>query len=220
MSTGYQRAKRIKGLSRGDRLWFGSWVLTGLFLYTFQDEIIFRLFVFAIPIYLVHLLIGLGILLVWASRPLRDHWSSFWPAVMMIGAAGALLGGSGLLAHSGAWMRFLLERPKYERIIGQAVDHTLQGWDHDWGVEGEWSGLRYRSDFGPPVRVSFEWYNGIGDWAGVVWDPSDAVADAERWRGTDGRLTKAAPPRAASLFGGGLVRCRPLLDHYYRCGFS
>ncbi|MFC3079409.1 hypothetical protein ACFODL_15025 [Phenylobacterium terrae] len=218
--TAYQRTKRMKGLSRTDQVWFGAWLLTGLALYVFQDEIIFGLFVLAIPIYLLHLFVGVGLLLVWATRPLRDHWAPFWPALMMLGAGGGLIAAAPDLGHGGAWIRFLLERPRYERIVAQANDHTLQGRDHEWGVEGEQSGVHFRSDFGPPVRVAFEWHNGIGDWVGLVWDPTDAVAGAGDWRGPDGRLRSHAPPRAASLFGGGLASCRPLRDHYYRCGFS
>ena len=98
---------------------------------------------------------------------------------------------------------------------------SLQGdLDYGWGVEGEEAGIKYRSDFGRPVRVAFVWSEGPDNWSGIVWDPSAIVSSARGWRRVDGRLRSTVHPDAERLFGGGLVSCTPLAGRYYNCAFS
>jgi hypothetical protein len=55
---------------------------------------------------------------------------------------------------------------------------------------------------------------------GVVYDPSDAVAQAKGWDFSTGKQTFTAPPGVKELFGGDTVACSHLYGHYYLCGFT
>lgn len=198
-------------MSRPDQLLLAAWIGLGLGLYAFQDEIIFALWVFAIPIFVGHLLWGVCLLFVYAGRALADHWFPAWPAATLLAAQVLFVVGSPHLTHAAALGRLVVERPTMQAIIANAAEARRQDPQHRRVLEGDWEGVRYVYDFGPPVRVAFEWYNGIGDWAGVVWDPSGAVTQANGWD---------TPRSVQGLFGGVLLRCRPLWSHYYRCAFT
>ena len=98
----------------------------------------------------------------------------------------------------------------YEAIVGRVMaTGNARG--------GEASGVQFEVDAGPPLRVAFPQPGGIIDnWEGVVWDPTDVVRSATGWR--DGTYT--ASPVAKALFGGDLVACRHVIDHFYRCWFT
>jgi hypothetical protein len=217
----YQRTKRMKGLSREDQVWFGTWLLTGLALYALWPQLFAAFWIFVVPVYGLHLIVGTALLIWWGTRPFRDHWASFWPAGLVLAAGLGLIFGAGHLSLIGVWLKFITERPMYEAIIGRAVEGTLQGdLDYGWGVEGKEAGIEYRSDFGRPVRVAFVWSRGFDNWSGIVWDPTGVVASARGWRRVNGQIRSTVHPDAERLFGGGLVSCRALGGHYYSCGFS
>jgi hypothetical protein len=106
--------------------------------------------------------------------------------------------------------RFSKLRPQYEAIVARVASATpRQG--------GEFNGVQYDVDAGPPLRVAFRQPGGIIDnWEGVVWDPSGVVRSAKGWRNG----TYTASPEAKALFGGDLVACRHVADHFYRCWFT
>jgi hypothetical protein len=85
---------------------------------------------------------------------------------------------------------------------------------------GSSGGVDFVVDAGPPRRVAFPQPGGIIDnWEGVIHDPS---------RGLDGAVPPAGgvrggfspPPELVRVFGGSLLACRPVRDHFYRCWFT
>jgi hypothetical protein len=76
--------------------------------------------------------------------------------------------------------------------------------------------IRYIVEKGPPVRVAFPKNGIIDNWWGVIYDPSDAVAQATGWNFETGRQEFTAPPKIRTLFGGDLVSCCRL----YSCTFT
>jgi hypothetical protein len=109
--------------------------------------------------------------------------------------------------------RFARLRPQYEAIVARVVAASEPR-------GGEASGIVFEVDAGPPRRVAFPQPGGIVDnWEGVVWDPTGVVRSATGWRdGRPGAYTAA--PEARRLFGGDLVACRHVVDHFYRCWFT
>ena len=80
--------------------------------------------------------------------------------------------------------------------------------------------VTYYVDDGPPVRIAFPKQGIIDNWAAIVYDPSDVVAQATGWNFDNGRQSFTAPPDVRSLFGGDLVSCWRLYRHYYSCSFT
>ena len=109
--------------------------------------------------------------------------------------------------------RFARLKPQYEAIVDQA----LAAGD---GKDGEGNGVPFTVDPGPPLRVAFPQPGGLLDnWEGVVWDPTGIVRSATGWRnGIGGDYTASA--EAKGLFGGDLVACRHVANHFYRCWFT
>ena len=108
--------------------------------------------------------------------------------------------------------RFARLKPQYEAIVAQVVAAP--------DVRGESAGVPFDVDAGPPRRVAFPQPGGITDnWEGVVWDPTGVVRSATGWRDRiPGRYS--ATPEAKRLFGGDLLACRHVVDHFYRCWFT
>jgi hypothetical protein len=208
-------------LSRADCVWLLTWLAVGVVLYMAETALIARLWIFALPIYFAHAIVGFVLLLVWTFRPIADPSYSFRPAGVLLACAVAMGVSLNELRHAGDVLHFAWEKPRYDVLREQALASTLQGSDYPWGLMGEVAGVDYRVDAGRPTRMAIEWIEFIPDgWGGVVWDPTGLVGQARGWRRENGRIRSTAPPEAESLFGGGLVWCRPLWDGYYRCAFS
>jgi hypothetical protein len=115
----------------------------------------------------------------------------------------------GTLASGYAKLKF--KRSEYEAII-----HLLAG---DAAlIEDTWrqaSTSTFSVDRGPPVRVAFDPVGLLDNWSGIVFDSSDQVHGI-------GSMTAdlATSLHLGDLFGGDLVRCRHLKDHYYLCDFN
>ena len=60
-------------------------------------------------------------------------------------------------------------------------------------------------DAGPPRRLAFSWGGVIDNWAGIIYDPTGDIQDVQRNRG---------------VFGGDLVGCRLVREHFYLCSFT
>jgi hypothetical protein len=118
-----------------------------------------------------------------------------------------------LLQLAGIELRFLLEQPAYERVVGKV--RAGQGLGEDRRLLGE---VLVEVDPGPPQRVAFVWDGLVDNWSGVVWDPTGVVATAKGWGKRPGDYT--ASPTARVLFGGDLVACRSLGGLYYFCSFT
>lgn len=212
--SAYQRTKRMKGLSRGDAVWIGTWTAVGAGLYAAYIPLINALWIFVLPIYLLHLRLGAGTVLLWGSRPLRDHWAPFWPAALALGCVVALILSSRHLGQLGVWIAFLSERRTYELVVAEVRSGRIR--QH----RGEYDGVSFQVDRGPPARVAFDWGGVIDNWNGVVWDPTGVVASADGWRQEGGRLQLTAAPESRELFGGDLVWCRRLSEDYFYCEFT
>jgi hypothetical protein len=118
--------------------------------------------------------------------------------------------------HSGSWLRLMLNRPHYERIIA-----GLRGGERPpppGAALAREGGIAYEVDPGPPLRVAFDPDGLLEVWTAIVFDPSGAVALADGFDPATGRF--AAPDRVTRLFGGDLVRCRRLARDYYLCTFT
>lgn len=204
----------MKGLSRRDAAWLGTWSAVGVGLYAAYIPLINALWILVLPIYLLHLALGAGTVLAWASRPLRDHWAPFWPAALALGCAVALVLGSRHLGQVGVWIAFLSERRTYDAVVAEVQAGRIR--QH----RGDYDGVSFQSDPGPPVRLAFNWGGVIDNWNGVVWDPTGVVASARGWRKDNGHLRLTASPEAKALFGGDLVWCRRLGGDYFYCVFT
>jgi len=164
--------------------------------------------IFVLPVWALGSLVLLVVCFAVGVRRLSRGALLLAPA--MIGLAVALMV---VAPPLGVRLRFLLERPAYDAALAQ-----LSGGFSVLPQGSLPAGVFLRIDAGPPRRVAFSW-GGMGDnWAAVVWDPTDVVATARGWDREPGRYT--ASPRAKKLFGGDLVGCLALGDHYYHCGFT
>lgn len=80
-------------------------------------------------------------------------------------------------------------------------------------------GTTYLVDPGPPRRIAFATHPGVVDnWSGVVYDSTDAVASAQAPSWAEGGAAVSQDVR--ELFGGDIVTCRHIDNHFYRCGFT
>jgi hypothetical protein len=112
------------------------------------------------------------------------------------------------------YAQFATMLPRYSRIV-DAVTQPPQPDAADQNQEA-----RYIVDVGPPVRVAFPKDGIVDNWWGIVYDPTDAVAQAKGWEFDGGEQRFTAPQQVKALFGGDLVSCRHLYKHYYSCSFT
>lgn len=213
-----QRTTHRLGLSRAGWRWLAGWTGLGAVLNLFYVQLVDEFFIFILPVYAAHGVAGLLTLLIWLGRLLASHRESPAPALVMLMAWVGLLLATPHLSHGGALLKFLAAKPAYDRI----VTHAWSGAYLDDPVprRGAEAGYQFTIDYGPPVRVGFIWGKLADNWNGVVWDPTGIVKTARGWRERDGRGHLTASAEAQKLFGGDLIRCRRLIDHYYRCGFT
>ena len=163
--------------------------------------------------------VGLGLFAAQVGRLLLTRGKSGWLGLLLVPAVGCFVWGLG------SWWtvlgdrvvqetRFQLLRPVYERVLEAVAAGRIQV------TQGRYWFVRFEVDPGPPVRVAFPYVGGIIDnWQGTVYDPTDALASAHGWRPTTGYGAQGKAEIEA-LFGGDLVKCRPLADHFYRCSFT
>ena len=202
-----------------------AWVLAGWLLAFFDRPIWDALWIGALYLWAGFAAAGLVILIVscflgWGAA--RSWRALATPAVVLVAAASVWVSASPLRrAGDNAvfhW-RFSRMHPTYDRIVTETLrrpppDTGQVPWTHL-----EHGGADYTVDFGPPLRIAFLQPGGITDnWEGIVYDPSGAVRAATGWKNTAGEFS--APPELVRLFGGDLVACRPVADHYFRCWFT
>jgi hypothetical protein len=196
------------------------WAATGLLLAFFDRPLWDWIWILTLGLWALFALVGLVLFGLSFRAGIRQRW----PRVLVATAAGLPLAAAALwfahtpLARAGDEFqfrrRFQALRPEYVRIAAQLVAHRRPP------QRGEVRGISFLVDTGPPVRIAFPQPGGILDnWEGVVYDPTDAVRTATGWRdGTPGNYS--ASPEAVNLFGGALVACKPLPEHFYRCWFT
>lgn len=104
------------------------------------------------------------------------------------------------------------DRDAYQRIIRDVAAGVPAAAYRTGGRQ-----IVYAVEPGTVPRVYFK-LGGIGDNStGFVFDPSDAVLAARGWD-KDGQLT--APPTIREMFGGDLVRCTRVENHFHRCSLT
>jgi len=95
----------------------------------------------------------------------------------------------------GAFVRFQIDRDQYEAVVKNLTVGKEIGC-----LKSEMCEV----DKGPPLRVAFTW-GGIGNWLGIIYNPSD---DFEK------------NPQNIKAFGREGGSCKKMGDHYYLCGFD
>ncbi|MCP3869059.1 MAG: hypothetical protein GY703_13345 [Gammaproteobacteria bacterium] len=96
----------------------------------------------------------------------------------------------------GMQTRFWMEKTTYDESVAQLkADKVIDCLVAD----------TCKIDPGPPKRLVFSWGGIIDNWIGVVFDPTDGVAQPDRHKG---------------LFGGDLVSCQRMTENYYICSFT
>jgi len=164
----------------------------------FFGEIVDALTPFVAPL-LWLLVLAIGALLalfgLWWAWRIRARWRRALATALAFPAAFLLLDPAG---DAALYLRFLAERPGYERAIAE-IARNPDGWQSSSDV---------KIDRGPPLRVAFVTWRSIPDpWGAIVHDPSGALARIER-------------PHRLRLFDSNVTSCRHIAGAYYRCGFS
>jgi hypothetical protein len=74
---------------------------------------------------------------------------------------------------------------------------------------------------GPPLRVAFVQPGGLLDnWEAIVYDPTGEVLKARQIKPDLSNMNDPALQSVVRLFGGDLIRARPLGGHWYWCSFT
>lgn len=218
--------------SRCERTWSGklrwtwlhtaaaAWTAGGFLLWYATAWMGDRLWIGGVVVWGVYALLGAAIAFacLWAGA--RRGWTR-----SRVTAAGLVLVGALIVGEAGPRIadaaaardfeyRFLRMAPRYERIVTElATAPRVPERGTSYGVD-------FVVDPGPPRRIAFPQPGGITDgWEGVIYDASDALARAKGWRhGAEG--VWATPVEQVRLFGGELLSCEPIRDHFYRCWFT
>ncbi|MCR5871381.1 MULTISPECIES: hypothetical protein [unclassified Sphingomonas] len=101
---------------------------------------------------------------------------------------------------------------RFEEIIAkEGATPTADG-------RGEFRGVSYWIDPGPPVRVAFFPEGFLDNWSALIYDPTGEMMQADGFDPVTGKFRAA--DRVTKLFGGDLLWCRPIWGDYYECGFT
>lgn len=178
----------------------------------------FLLFLIAIPIVLLIIVVGCGVLIFEAVSRCRQYDTrlpmgfglALGPAVAVTSIVSFLPA-----AWAAGWLgdlsRLALEHDRYEAIVAEYSASPRSEWF------AERYGITFSVDPGPPVRVAFNPGGFLDNWSGIVHDPSGEVRLAD---GFDEQGRFRAPDRITRIFEGDLVSCRWLWGDYYTCSFT
>ena len=185
--------------------WSLSWCIA-VFWMAYWVENPFFAFLLALPT----LAVGAGLLFfgLWRGWELRHSRIRALSTALLFPL---LALGWPLIFSAAAHVHFLQDRRIYEEII-KLEQRGYFG--RNAGPGSEYGGVEFAVDRSSGVkRFAFTTNSGVMDnWAAVIYDPSDEVRLAQG--------LNAAPPHIRMLFGGDLVACRSLTDHYYSCSFT
>lgn len=202
-----------------------AWVLAGWLLSFFDRPIWDAFWIGAVYLWWYYAAAGLLLLIVspflgWSAT--RSWRALSTPAVVLV-AVGAVWFSAGPLRRAGDkavfhW-RFTQMRPTYDSIVAGTLRRPPPDTGQVPWINLDHGDVDYAVDLGPPLRIAFVQPGGIIDnWEGIVYDPSGAVRAATGWKNAAGQFS--APPEVVRLFGGDLVKCRPVIDQYFRCWFT
>lgn len=128
------------------------------------------------------------------------------PAILAFFPLGQAGGRIGLIAQ------IAIYHERFEEIIAkEKVAPSADG-------RGEFKGVSYWADPGPPVRVAFFPEGLLDNWSALIYDPTGEMMQADGFDSLTGKFR--APDNVTNLFGGDLVWCRPVWGDYYECRFT
>jgi hypothetical protein len=159
---------------------------------------------------------GVAVLLLigYVRSAIKDRSKRAWTKAASIPLLIAvLIFAAPLVRRAVIYAQFAIMLPAYSRVVETESRSPSKGVVEDGKVT-------YVVDNGPPVRIAFPKFGIIDNWVAIVYDPSDAVAEARGWDFQSGKQLFTAPPKIKSLFGGDLVECWRLYSHYYSCSFT
>ncbi len=131
----------------------------------------------------------------------------------------------GLVVFLGAWAQsqvFLATGSAADRLwFWWHADRYTRLLEKDLGEDRRWreiDGVRVVVQPGEPRRVAFPLPGGLLDnWRGVVHDPS---GEAMRVNALEKWSDQWRDDPVTGWFGGDMVECRHLRDHFYLCSFT
>ena len=191
-----------------------TYSLTGILM--FPVEAIF--FVIGLVIF------GISAICAWrwrdASRR-RAIWALL--AVPSFVAITVIFGWPVARAGDSLMFRFYFARhdSEYRRIAQKVARGELRAPDSASHGHVVRDGVDFDVDTGPPMRIAFPRPGGLLDnWEGVVYDPTDVVRAAQGWSFSGNKQDFTAPAAVRTLFGGDMVACELVTEHFYRCWFT
>lgn len=207
----------IRGARRRGRhlLWLFAvfWAATGVWLYVQSSALIDTHWILAGFTFGGYWLVGF-ILFATCYRPIAKRPGSLVGTAIVVASAYAMLTFDSQMADFGKTLRFQTQLGRYREIV-RKVEQTPALQTDELHADGD---ARYLVDKGPPVRVAFVWGGVIGNWYGVVHDPTGAVESAPGGRPAAGDFTASLKPE--KLFGDDVVACRVLTKPFYLCAFT
>lgn len=191
-------------------VWFGTGVALLLVL-ALTDNYLLAVTWFPVAA-LAYSVTAIVLLVRYVRNAIKQRSGTSWVAAASIPLLlVALLLSEPTIARLAIYSEFAVMLPKYSTVV-TAVTGTPPH-----RAAGE---VEYIVDEGPPVRIAFPQGGILDNWHGIVFDPSDAVAQATGWNHDGGTVQFTAPPGIREVFGGDLVSCRHLQGHYYSCSFT
>lgn len=194
-------------------LWFAFGVLLIVVLDLMDNPFITLMLGF--PVLLCY--VGLGVLLLvsYVRHAIKQRDKRSWLAAASIAPLIVLLVAiEPLIIRTIRYAEFAFMLPSYSRTV-EAVTHGPYRAFDDLADD-----VQYSVDYGTPIRVAFPKGGIIDNWYGVVYDPSDEVAQAKGADFGPGGQGFTAPPEVRALFGGDLVSCWRIYRHYHMCSFT
>jgi hypothetical protein len=196
-----------------------AWGILGLMLAFFDRVLWDRLWILTLGLWALYILLGVLLLAasLWRLRRNRSRQGVLTALAVPVLAV-ILWFAIPPTASAGDDIQFARRFSRLEsRYLAIINGPTSEAQAVERGTSG---GVDFVLDFGPPLRVAFPQRGGITDnWEAVVHDPSGRVREAVGWKnGVAGEFT--ASPEVRSLFGGDLLACRHVVEHFYRCWFT
>lgn len=153
----------------------------------------------------------------WATMPLGETMTRriaaiLVPPALLAAAVLAILPLAPIGGNIGLLSRIAVYHQRFEHIIATEMARATAE------RQGEFDGVTYHVDPGPPVRVAFFPEGLLDNWTALIYDPTGEMMQADGFDPGTGKFR--APDRVTKLFGGDLVWCRPVWGHYYECGFT
>ena len=168
------------------------------------------------PAALLYLGIAVVLLVRYVRIAIKERNKNSWMAAASIpGLIVVLMLIAPLITRLVVYAEFAVMLPTYDRIVDAVTKVPLSR-----ESSSSDAAIRYLVDNGPPVRVAFPKEGIIDNWWGVIYDPSDAVAQAKGWNFDTGKQVFTASPEVRTLFGGDLVSCWRIYRHYFACSFT